>query len=397
MKEVRVGLVGLSARGLCWINSFQRVKGCKIVALCEKYEHLLGEAVKFAKDPDIKPYVDYAKMLAEAPIDAVGICVAPADQPDLICQALDAGKHVACEVPLCYSIEECWKVILAVEKSGLKFMMAEQIRYLAVMQAWKKIVSEGTIGKPIFVEGQYFHGMARNRFFVDGQTGERITIEEARDNPHAVKSRYWSKAHPIYYLPHELSPLLNILDDRVTSVVAMSTRRESYYYEGIPFPDIEVALMHTEKDTILRLATAFHVPTLHVQPTGYHWYHIMGTQGRLETNRGKHDGMKMWLPEQHMTDMAVVDWDYSPGRIPPEAFGSGHHNADYFPMANFVKCLREDSPSPMDVYQAAETTAPALLAGASIDQGSKHLELPDFRPGARRKKGEAPQEECPGT
>ena len=323
----------------------------------------------------------------------MGVCVAPADQPDLICRALEAGKHVACEVPLCYSLEGCWKVLLAVEKSrGLKFMMAEQIRHLAVMQAWKKMVAAGELGKPLFVEGQYFHGMGRNRFYNDGRTGERIIIEEAKDNPHAIKSRYWHKAHPIYYLPHELSPLLNILDDRVKSVVAMSTRPESYYYEGIPFPDIEVALMHTEKDVILRLATAFHVPTLKVEPTGYHWYHIMGTKGRLETRRSKNDTMKMWLPERHMKDMAAVEWDYLPGQIPPEAIGCGHHNADYFPMANFAQCTLEDTPSPMDVYQALDVTVPPLIAGMSIDQNSACLPIPEFRPGATRKAGEAPSD-----
>jgi len=232
--------------------------------------------------------------------------------------------------------------------------------------------------------------MGRNRFYNDGRTGERITIEEAKDNPHAIKSRYWRKAHPIYYLPHELSPLLYVLDDRVKSVVAMSTRRESYCFEGIPFPDIEVALMHTEKDAILRLATSFHVPTLKVEPTGYHWYHIMGTKGRLETRRSQSDTMKMWLPEHHMKDMAAVEWDYLPGQIPQEAVGSGHHDADYFPMANFVKCILDDGPSPLDVYRAAEITAPALIAGESIDEAFKHLEVPEFRPGACRKTGRPP-------
>jgi len=391
MKEVRIGLVGLSARGLCWIDSLKRVKDCKITALCERYEPLLEKAAEFAGDPDIKPYTSYEKMLAEAPIDAVGVCVAPDDQPDLICQALEAGKHVACEVPLCYSLEGCWKVVVAAEKNpGLKFMMAEQIRYLGVMQAWRKMVQDGTLGKILFCEGQYFHGMGRDRFYVDGRTGKRITLEEAKDNPHAVKSRYWRKTHAIYYLPHELSPLLNILDDRVKTVVAMSTRPESYYYEGIPFSDIEVALMRTEKDVILRLAAGFHVPSLKVEPAGYHWYHIMGTRGRVETNRSKSDGMKMWLPEQHMDDMAIVHWDYLPYQLPPGAMGSGHHNADYFPMANFVRCVLDDTASPMDAYRAAEVTAPALMAGMSIDKGSVPLEVPDFRPGAGRKTGHLP-------
>ena len=391
MEQIRIGLVGMGNRGLNWIDSFRRVKGSKVVAICDKYAALLDRATAYAEDADIQTYEDYDEMLAKARLDAVGVVVEPLNQADLICKALAAGKHVACEVPLSYSIEDCWKVVLAAERSGRKFMMAEQIRYAAWAQAWKKLVSEGTLGKIIFCEGQYFHGMGRDRFYQDGRTGRRLTIEEAKDNPHAVKSRFWSKAHSIFYLPHELSPLLNILDDRVVKVVAMGTRPESYHYEGLPFADIEVALMHTAKDTILRLATCFQVPTLMVEPAGYHWYHVMGTKGRVETNRSKKDGMKLWLPEQHMADTAVVDWDYRRNEIPHEAFGSGHHNADYFPMAKFIKCIREDARSPMDAYKAADATVPALIAGASIDHGSRPLDVPDFRPGAERKPGESPK------
>ena len=391
MEDIRIGLVGMGNRGLNWIDSFRRVKGCRVVALCDKYAALLDRGKTFAEDADMRTFEDYEEMLAQASLDAVGIVVEPLNQADLICKALAAGKHVACEVPLSYSIDDCRKIVLAVEKSERKFMMAEQIRYAAWAQAWKRMVAEGTLGKIIFGEGQYFHGMGRDRFYMDNRTGARLTLEEAKGNPHAIKSRYWTKKHPIFYLPHELSPLLNILDDRVVKVVAMGTRPESYYHDGIPFADIEVALMHTAKDTVLRLATCFQVPTLMVQPAGYHWYHLMGTRGRVETNRAKQDGMKLWLPEQHMADMAVVDWDYRRNEIPQEAFGSGHHNADYFPMANFVKCIREDTPSPMDVYKAVDATIPALIAGASIDQGSQPLEVPDFRPNNNRKAGEPPK------
>ena len=390
MSVVRVGLVGMGNRGLNWIDSFERVKGCVITAICDKYPALLDRALDAARDSGIHTYEDCDKMLAEAPIDAVGIVVEPHNQADLICRALTARKHVACEVPLSYSIDDCWQVVLAVEKSDRKFMMAEQIRYTAWAQAWKKMVAEGTLGKIVFCEGQYIHGMGRDRFYMDGRTGERLTIEEAKDNPQAIKSRFWSNPHPIHYLPHELSPLLNMLDDRVVKVVAMGTRRESYYYEGIPFPDIEVALMHTANDTILRLAAGFLIPSLQVEPAGHHWYHAMGTKGRVELNRARNDGMKMWLPEHHMSDAAVVDWDYRRGEIPNEAFGSGHHHADYFPMAEFVKCIQRDTPSPMDVYRTVEATVPSLYAGLSIERGSQPIDVPDFRPGPDRRAGEPP-------
>ena len=39
----------------------------------------------------------------------------------------------------------------------------------------------------------------------------------------------------------------------------------------------------------------------------------------------------------------------------------------------------------VDVYQAVETAAPAILAAQSAEQGGVLLEVPDFRPPGDRK------------
>ncbi len=37
-----------------------------------------------------------------------------------------------------------------------------------------------------------------------------------------------------------------------------------------------------------------------------------------------------------------------------------------------------------DVYRAIDTAAPPILAADSIEQGSAHIEVPDFRPSQSR-------------
>ena len=44
------------------------------------------------------------------------------------------------------------------------------------------------------------------------------------------------------------------------------------------------------------------------------------------------------------------------------------------------------------IYRAIETAAPAVLAADSIDQGSRPLRVPDFRPSADRPAGQMPKE-----
>ena len=217
-KQVRIGIVGLGPRGrLSWMKNLLRIKTCRVTALCDKVEALVGQAYREAGDPDIACYTDYEEMLAKADIDAVAIVTAPHDQPDLICQAMEAGKHACCEVSLTYDMDDLWRVVVAVERSGLKFQMAEQVMYHAFVNAWRQLVHEGELGHVIFAEGQYLHGMTPDRFWVDSGTGERIDLDAAADHPRAAKSRMWNWfPHPILYMATDLGPILTVLEDRVT-------------------------------------------------------------------------------------------------------------------------------------------------------------------------------------
>lgn len=47
----------------------------------------------------------------------------------------------------------------------------------------------------------------------------------------------------------------------------------------------------------------------------------------------------------------------------------------------------------MDVYKAADASAPAIMAAKSVEEGSKCLEVPDFRPNAKRKAGQPPKKQ----
>ncbi|MBI3986226.1 MAG: Gfo/Idh/MocA family oxidoreductase, partial [Lentisphaerae bacterium] len=308
-KILKVGIVGLGNRSTSWISSFNMVKRARITALCDKFPALVQLRLAQAQSLEsrIACFTDFDKMLREADIDAVSLVVAPEDNVELICRALAAGKHVIAEVPLSFKIEECWRAVLAVEKSGgLKFQLGEQVRFSAFARAWKKMVSEGTLGKILYVEGQYVHGPGPDRYWNDAVTGERVDYREASKRK-VIKSRLWNMRHPLFYLPHELSPLLSILDDRVVKVTGMGTRPQSYRYDWYDHPDIEVALMHTEKDTILRLMAGFTVATLE---GSHHANRMIGVKGWVEQGRTDSEKGKMWLADSFMADKADMTWAF---------------------------------------------------------------------------------------
>jgi len=172
-------------------------------------------------------------------------------------------------------------------------------------------------------------------------------------------------------------------------VVGMSTGSPSHNHPEIAQPDLQVALMKTEKDAILRMAVGFTCPVPHGL---HHWYHLHGTRGRVEWQRSLDEKSKMWLADEQMEQPAFVDWTWHRHDAPHEAKQSGHGGTDYFAHASFRDALLHGKTPELDVYGAMDTAAPAILASDSIDQGSVPLTVPDFRPGPRRKFGEAPQE-----
>jgi len=194
---------------------------------------------------------------------------------------------------------------------------------------------------------------------------------------------------PVHYLPHELSPILKVLGDRVVEVVGMSSDTPSRRCPALDLPDVQVALMKTAGGAVLRLAVIFQMP----MPPGSHthWYHLRGTRGYVESPRAGFDRFRTWIDGEQMQDAAQVDWATSPLGGPAAARASGHGGLDYYPHAHFRDAILHGTPPDIDVYQAVETAAPAILAADSADAGSVPMRVPDFRPGPERAAGEGPK------
>ena len=390
MDDIRTAVVGLGHRALHWIRLLEATPGYRVVSVCDPIEALLEPALAALKDPTgVQTATRYEEVLANPDVDAVALCVRCKEQGALAAMALEAGKHVNSEVPAAHTLEDCWRIVLATERSGKVYQLGEQTRYWGFVEAWKQIVAEGQIGRPTFCEGQYIGYYGTRMFFQDPETGRSCEVEELKDHPNA-RPTWLHDMPPIHYLPHELSPMLKVLDDRVVEVTAMSTGSPSYSHPEIATPDIQVALMKTEKDAILRMATGFTQPVCHGR--GHHWYQVMGTGGSVEWNRSGRGRPLMWRAGLQMHDMAEVEWRFEREDAPPEARASGHGDADYYVHAAFRDAVQGTAHLPFDVYGAMDTAAPAILAAESIERGTQLMRVPDFRPSVERPAGQAPKE-----
>ena len=114
MESINIALVGLGHRGLAWLRHLQRLEGYRVTAICDPITALHQKALAAIENPDVRAYARYEDLLAAKDIDAVALCVRCPEQGALAAQALEAGKHVNAEVPAAHTLEDCWRIVVAV-------------------------------------------------------------------------------------------------------------------------------------------------------------------------------------------------------------------------------------------------------------------------------------------
>ena len=180
---IRVAIIGLGF-GAEFIPIYQAYPGVEMAAICRRSRKALDECGDRWKIG--KRYTEFADLLADPEIDAVHINSPIQDHARQSVAALEAGKHVACTVPMGTSVEECRAVVEAQRRSGKVYMMMETVVYSREYLFVKELYDNGELGRIQFLRGSHQQDMA-------GWPG------------------YWEGLPPMHYATHCVSPCLAIL------------------------------------------------------------------------------------------------------------------------------------------------------------------------------------------
>jgi predicted dehydrogenase len=90
---------------------------------------------------------DVATLCREDDLDLVDLCTPPYLHAPQILQALEAGKHVICEKPLCGSLEDADRLAAAEIRSGRRVMPIFQYRFGHGIQKLRLLVEQGIAGR----------------------------------------------------------------------------------------------------------------------------------------------------------------------------------------------------------------------------------------------------------
>ena len=138
--KINIAIVGLGF-GAEFIPIYQRHPHANLYAVCRRTANKLNQiADSFGVE---KRYTDFDELVQDPEIDAVHINSPIPDHAWMSLQALDAGKHVMCTVPMATTIEECEQICNMVAKTGLKYMMAETVVYSREFLFIKEMYQKG--------------------------------------------------------------------------------------------------------------------------------------------------------------------------------------------------------------------------------------------------------------
>lgn len=144
-ERIGIGVIGAGGRGRYLIATFKEDPAAELRAVADVYEPNLQKGVA-AAGARAKSYDDYLRLLADKDIDAVVIATPDHWHARMILDAVAAGKDVYVEKPMAHTVEEGFRVMEAVRKSGRVVQVGTQRRSFDLFLEGKRLMDSGRLG-----------------------------------------------------------------------------------------------------------------------------------------------------------------------------------------------------------------------------------------------------------
>jgi len=179
--RLRVGIIGCGglAQG-AHIPSLMKMKDAdnvEIVAVCDVYQKRLDQA---AATTGAAPVKDYRAMLDNKDVDYVTIVTPEHWHARMTLDAADAGKHIYCEKPMTWSIEQAKQVVKKIQQTNVKMQVGVQGMCDDSYETAQKYVKEGKLGRVVQAQIDYSRNYKRD-FWVSDEPDKDVRPGENLD------------------------------------------------------------------------------------------------------------------------------------------------------------------------------------------------------------------------
>lgn len=361
--KVRVAIVGLGF-GAEFIPIYQNHPNAEMYAICQRTRKKLDEVgdafgVK-------QRYTSYEDLLADPNVDAIHINTPIPDHGPQSIAGLQAGKHVACTVPMATSVDQCRQIVEAQRASGKNYMMMETVVYSREFLFVKQLYDSGQLGRIQFLRGSHQQEMA-------GWPG------------------YWEGLPPMWYATHCVSPCLHLPDKRAESVVCHGSGRideKLIPKYGSPFAIETATIKLSDSDLAAEITRSlFNTARQYIES-----FDVYGEKVSFEWTRVEHEPAILHrgetpervsvpdfadrLPEpiRRFTTKGVYDADEAQHLSFIQ--GSGHGGSHPHLAHEFLRSIVEGRAPRPDAETSANWTLTGICAHESAMHGGQRVMLP---------------------
>ncbi|MCX7819193.1 MAG: Gfo/Idh/MocA family oxidoreductase [Kiritimatiellae bacterium] len=392
MERVRIGLVGIGARGSGAIGRLLAIEGVEITALCDVRPERVAAAqvaLEKAKRPKAREYTGaedaWHGLCADANVDVVYNCTPWRLHTPIAVRAMREGKHALVEVPAAVTMEECWELVETAEATRRHCMMLENCCYGPTELMVLRMCREGLLGELVHGEGAYIHDLRAAKMSEGGYHRFWRLEESVRRNGNL-------------YPTHGLGPIAQYMGinrgDRFERLVSMSSMERGLtlwaetHYPPEDFRRRQRYRLGDMNTTIIRTARGRTIMVQHdtTSPRPYSRINLIsGTKGcfadyppRLALEPDAHKWIEGEALKEYEKKYEHPLW----ARVGEEAKRVGGHGGMDFVMDwRTIWCLRHGEPLDQSVYDAAAWSAIAPLSEWSVARGGEPVEVPDFTRG----------------
>ena len=370
--QINVALVGLGF-GAEFIPIYQKHPNASIVAICQRSEDSLNKVGDEFNIELSKRFTSYDELLEDHNIAAVHINTPIARPAPLSIQALKAGKHVACTVPMATSVEECQQICELVEATGLTYMMMETVVYSREFLFVKELFDKGELGRIQYLQSSPPQDM-------DGWPS------------------YWDGLPPMHYATHCVGPVLALQRNRAETLSCFGSGRiheEMIPIHGSPFAIESCQVTFKDSDVSARIIRSLYNTARQYRESfdaygskkSYEWPLIEGEDPVIHTigkpepeipERVEVPDYAHLLPEeiQPFTGGGVYDSDEKQHLSFTQ--GGGHGGSHPHLVHEFVSALLDKREPYPNAAESANITCVGILAHESAMEGGALKQMPKF-------------------
>lgn len=393
LDTVRIGFIGLGMRGPGAVQRMSYIEGVDIKGLCDLRPEKADAAMKILEKTNHKPSLysgseeAWKKMVDRDDIDLIYIATPWHLHTPMAVYAMEAGKHVACEVPIARTLEECWQLVETSEKTKKHCMMLENCCYDFFELLTLNMARQGFFGEIIHTEGAYIHNLVDLNFNKKNGYQDMWRLKEN------------ASRNGNLYPTHGLGPVCQILNinrgDQMDYLTSLSSYDFNMHDEAVELaanddffsPYTKSNFRGNMNTTLVKTKKGKSIMIQHdvSSPRPYSRIHLVSGSKAFARKwpERKIAESHSWADENRVKELEA---QFTPeivkkvGELAKKV--GGHGGMDFIMDWRLIDCLRNGLPLDQDVYDGALWSAVAPLSEYSVAHRSTSVDVPDFTRGA---------------